>query len=77
MWTVHIRNQTAHSVQSDLDLHCPQRFLVTSSVRKELRGKKKKMLVTSTISFAPPGLLRVLFLAIFNPLPDNPNVLRA
>ena len=33
MW---IRYQTAHSVQSDLDLHCPQKLLVSSSVKKEL-----------------------------------------
>ena len=37
MWTVWIRDQTARSVQSDLDLHCPQKLLVSSSVRKELR----------------------------------------
>ena len=35
MWTVQIRDQTAHSVQSDLDLHCPQKLLVSSSVRKK------------------------------------------
>ena len=37
-WTVLIRDQTAHSVQSDLDLQCPQNFLVSSSVRKEFRN---------------------------------------
>ena len=37
MWTVSIKDQTAHSVQSDLDLHCPQQFLVSSTVRKELK----------------------------------------
>ena len=31
-----IRDQTAHSVQSDLDLHCPQKLLVSSSVRNGL-----------------------------------------
>ena len=36
MWTVLIRDQTASSVQSDLDLHCPQKLLVLSLVRKEL-----------------------------------------
>ena len=30
------QDQTAHSVQSDLDLHCPTNLLVSSSVRKEL-----------------------------------------
>ena len=35
MWTVKIRDETAYSVQSDLDLHCPQK-LVSSSVRIEL-----------------------------------------
>ena len=35
MGTVQIRDQTACSVQSDLDLHCPQK-LVSSSVRKQL-----------------------------------------
>ena len=36
MWVVYIRAQTAHSVQSDLDVLCPQKLLVSSSVRKEL-----------------------------------------
>ena len=31
-----VRDQTAHSVQSDLDLHSPQKLLVSSAVRKEL-----------------------------------------
>ena len=39
MWTAQIRDQTAHSVQSDLDLYCPQKLLVSSSVRKELNNK--------------------------------------
>ena len=34
--TLYIRNQTTCSVQSDLDLHCPQKLLVSSSVSKEL-----------------------------------------
>ena len=34
MWTVLIRDQTAHSVQSDLDLHFPQKLPVSSSVKK-------------------------------------------
>ena len=33
-----IRDQTALSVQSDLDLHHPQKVLMSSSVRKELIG---------------------------------------
>ena len=36
MWTVWIKDQTARSVQSDLDLRCPQKLLVSSTVRKEL-----------------------------------------
>ena len=36
MWTVSIRNQTACSVQSDLDLHSLQKLIVSSSVRKKL-----------------------------------------
>ena len=31
-----IRDQTARSVQSDLDQHFPQKLFVSSSVRKEL-----------------------------------------
>ena len=31
MWTVWIKDQTAHS-----DLHCPQKLLESSTVRKEL-----------------------------------------
>ena len=38
MWTVWIRDQTAQNAQSDLDLHCPQK-LVLSLVRKELNLK--------------------------------------
>ena len=34
MWTVWIRDQTARSVQSDLDLHSPQELFVSSTVRK-------------------------------------------
>ena len=34
MWTVWIRDQNARSLQSDLDLHCPQKLHVSSS-RKE------------------------------------------
>ena len=30
------QDQTAHSVQSDLDLHCPQKLIMLSSVRKDL-----------------------------------------
>ena len=37
MWTVQIKDQTACSVQSDLNLHCPQKLLVPSSVRKEVK----------------------------------------
>ena len=36
MSTVQIKDQIAYSVQSDLDLHCPQRIHVPSSVRKVL-----------------------------------------
>ena len=36
MWTVQIRDQIACSLQFDLDLHCPQKLLVLSSVRREL-----------------------------------------
>ena len=37
MWTAYIKDQTARSVQSDLDLHCPQKFLGLSTVGKELK----------------------------------------
>ena len=36
MWTEWLRDQTARSVQSDLDQHSPQQPLVSSSVRKDL-----------------------------------------
>ena len=36
-WTVQIRDQSARSVQSDLELHCPQELLVSSTVGLELR----------------------------------------
>ena len=35
-WTVQMTDQTAPSLQSDLDLHCSQKLLVSSSVRKDL-----------------------------------------
>ena len=31
MWTVYITDRTAGFVQSDLDLHCPQKHLMSSS----------------------------------------------
>ena len=36
MWAVWIRDQTAHFVKSDLDLHCSQKLLVSSTLRNEL-----------------------------------------
>ena len=61
MWTVQIKDQTARSVQSDLDLHCPRKLLVSSSVRKNYTSigeehwktfwKKEKMQVTTIFSF--------------------------
>ena len=36
MWNSVDQDQSAHFVQSDLDLHCPQKLLASSSVRKEL-----------------------------------------
>ena len=33
-----ITDQTAHYVQSDLDQHCPQKLLVSSSIWKELKA---------------------------------------
>ena len=41
MWTVKIRDQTAGFVQSDLDLHCPQKLVVSSSVRKQLKDPEE------------------------------------
>ena len=35
MWTVQIGDQTVRSVQSDLDLHCPHKFPVSSTLRKD------------------------------------------
>ena len=35
MDSVYIRDQTARSVQPDLKQHCPQKLLVSSSVRKQ------------------------------------------
>ena len=36
MWIISIRDQTACFVQSDLDLHCPQKLLLLSSAWKKL-----------------------------------------
>ena len=46
MWTVKIRDQTARSVQFDVDLHCPQKLLVSALVRKEL----KRFIIQNTFS---------------------------
>ena len=40
MWTVQIRDQTSFSVQFNLDLNCPQKLLVSSSVRKGISVHK-------------------------------------
>ena len=40
VWTVQITDQNVLSVQSDLDLHCPQKLLLSSSVRKEISNKQ-------------------------------------
>ena len=42
MWTVYIRDHTAPSVQSDLDLHSSSKLLVSSPARIELIIKKIK-----------------------------------
>ena len=41
MWTVHIKDQTARSVQYELDLHCPLKLLVSSTVRKDFQAGNK------------------------------------
>ena len=41
MWTVRIRDQTALSVKSDLDLHYPQKLLMSSSDEKVLQYSRK------------------------------------
>ena len=38
MWTVYVRDQTARSVQSDLDVHCPQKLPISSTEGKELKA---------------------------------------
>ena len=48
VWTVYMRHQTARSVQFDLDLHCPQKLLVSSTVEKELMHSIT-MLLTNTV----------------------------
>ena len=42
MWTVKIRDQTVHSVQSNPDLHYPQKLLVSSMEAKELSPLTKQ-----------------------------------
>ena len=36
MWRVYVGDRAAHSVQSDLELHCPKKLLMSSTVVKEL-----------------------------------------
>ena len=40
MWTVLIKDKTAHSVQSDLVLHYPQKLLASSLIRKIVNGSE-------------------------------------
>ena len=40
-WKVQIRDETACSVQSDLDLNYPQKLFVSSIVRTELRPSSR------------------------------------
>ena len=40
------QDQTATSVQPDLDLHCPQQPLVLSSVRKELKKQAFRIIIS-------------------------------
>ena len=47
MRRVLIRDQTAQTVQSNLDLQCPQKLLVLSSVREELRVDCKMIQATT------------------------------
>ena len=49
MWRVKIRDQTAQSVQSNPDLHCPQKLLVSSSVRTELALSQTSPVFTSLL----------------------------
>ena len=56
MWTVKITDQTAHSVQSDLDLHCPQKLIVLSSVRTELTEKNILLIMQSLSQMRFPTL---------------------
>ena len=55
MWKLQFKDQTTHSLQSDLDLHCPQNILVLSSVRKELifHLQKLMLLVLTGLHFFP------------------------
>ena len=43
MWTVQIKDQTARSVQSDLNLHCPHKLLVSLSLKKELMPSTERV----------------------------------
>ena len=49
MWRVKIRDQTAQSVQSDPNLHCPQKLPVSSSVRTELALSQTSPVFTSLL----------------------------
>ena len=44
------------TVQSDLDLHCPQKCLVSSSLREELMPSTVKPLLETTCIKRPPAL---------------------
>ena len=46
------QDQTASSVQSDLDLHCPRKLLVSSSVRK--KSEKIRTLSHTVQRFTDP-----------------------
>ena len=44
-----MKDQTAHFVQSDLDLHCPQKLLVTSSCRERVKLENMSLFGTGVI----------------------------
>ena len=80
------QDQPAQNVQSDLNLHCPQKLLLSSSVRKDLTPEKQNDILglltnVHTYRNMKPGFPSitqiVLFFCIFhisnvNPLPLTP-----
>ena len=67
-----LNDQTARSVQTDLDLHCPQKFPMSSKVAKEL--KTNLITLAGHIYFVVCNVLGLSWSKIFLPFSRRQNL---